>query len=160
MCQETFLAFLDLISDDPIFQNRARVQQRHAGIQLYVYLQAVGHDGNGLTTISISGGACMGHGTVSLYMRRVQSAILRVHDRFVMWPNAKARETMSAQFYQKYGFYAIGILDGTFFYFKQAPAIDPQIFFTRKKKMYGLNAQLICDLDWRVIGYVLGWPGC
>ena len=160
MCQETFLAFLDLICDNPSFHNQACVQQRHVGIQLYVYLQAVGHDGNGLTTISISGGAKMGHGTVSLYMRRVEQAILSLHDRFVMWPNAKARQTMSARFYAKYGFYAVGILDGTFFYFNQAPAIDPQNFFTRKKKMYGLNAQLICDLDWRVIGYVLGWPGC
>jgi hypothetical protein len=160
MCQETFLSLLDLICDDPVFHNNSRCLQRHAGLQLYVYLQAMGHDGNGLTTVSISGTTGMGLGTVTLYSKRVTTAILRLRYKYVKWPNARARKAMSARFYEHYGFYAVGILDGTFVYFNQAPAVDPQNFFTRKRKMYGLNCQLICDLDWQIIGYVLGWPGC
>jgi hypothetical protein len=67
---------------------------------------------------------------------------------------------MSARFFDRYGFYVIGCLDGTFFYFNQAPNIDPENFFTYKKKMYGLNVQLVCDLDWAIIAYVVSWPGC
>ena len=26
--------------------------------------------------------------------------------------------------------------------------------------MYGLNIQLVCDLDWAIIAYVVAWPGC
>jgi len=160
MCQSTFLIMLDLIYDNPIFHNVSTCQQRSPGLQLYVFLQAMGHDGNGLTNVSISGMHAFGEGTVSLYIERVSSAIRQLRDRFVRWPNAAARKVMAARFYSTYGFYACGILDGTFFYFNQAPSVDPHNFFTRKKKAYGLNTQLICDLDWKITGYVLGWPGC
>lgn len=160
MCQATFLSLLDLIYDNRIFHNDSTCQQRSPGLQLYVYLQAMGHDGNGLTNVSISGMHAFGEGTVSLYVERVSTAIFELHHRFVRWPNATARKVMAARFLRTYGFYACGILDGTFFYFNQAPSVDPHNFFTRKKKAYGLNTQLICDLDWNITGYVLGWPGC
>jgi len=160
MCQTTFLKLLDLISDNPIFHNESSCKQRSPGLQLYVFLQAMGHDGNGLTNVSISGMHAFGEGTVSVYVERVSTAIRALRHRFVRWPSAAARKVMAARFYKTYGFYACGILDGTFFYFNQAPSVDPHNFFTRKKKAYGLNTQLICDLDWKIIGYVLGWPGC
>jgi hypothetical protein len=160
MCQTTFLILLDLIYDNRIFHNESRCQQRSPGLQLYVFLQAMGHDGNGLTNVSISGMHAFGEGTVSVYVERVSTAIRALRHRFIRWPNATARKVMAARFYRTYGFYACGILDGTFFYFNQAPSVDPHNFFTRKKKAYGLNTQLICDLDWNIIGYVLGWPGC
>jgi len=160
MCQSTFLILLDLIWDNRIFYNESTCQQRSPGLQLYVFLQVMGHDGNGLTNVSVSGMHSFGEGTVSVYVERVSTAIRDLRHRFVRWPNATARRAMAARFYQTYGFYACGILDGTFFYFNQAPAVDPHNFFTRKKKAYGLNTQLLCDLDWKIIGYVLGWPGC
>lgn len=160
MCQETFLRCLDLIVDNPIFYNDSRREQRHAGIQLYAYLQTMGHDGNGLANVAIAGALKIGYGTVSLYVKRVGDAIRALRTRFARWPNASCRRKMTARFFSSYGFYAFGILDGTFVYFNQAPAVDPHTFFTRKRKMYGLNCQLVCDLDWKIIGYVLGWPGC
>ena len=160
LCQETFLLLLDVICDNPVFFNNSFHQQRHPGIQLYVWLQAIGHDGNGLCSIAISGSNNIGDGTVSKYGERVVTALRQVHDRFIVWPGRASRAKMSARFLDKYGFYAFGILDGTFLYFNQAPAIDPENFFTYKKKQYGLNVQLICDLSWKIIGYVVGWPGC
>jgi hypothetical protein len=160
MSQETFLCFLDLIIDDSTFYNESTCPQRHPGIQLFVFLQVMGHDGNGLTNTAISGVLRIGEGTVSLYVQRVACAVLALKKRFVRWPSRMSREAMSARFFRTFGFYAFGILDGTFVYFNQAPSVDPHNFFTRKRKMYGLNCQLICDLDWRIIGYVLGWPGC
>jgi hypothetical protein len=160
MCQQTFLRLLDMIWDNNVFHNFSHVKQRSPGLQLYVFLQVLGHDGNGLTNASISGMHAFGEGTVSLYVARVSTAIRMLRRRFVRWPTAEARASMAARFYAKYGFYACGILDGTFFYFNQAPSVDPHNFFTRKKKAYGLNTQLICDLDWKITGYVLGWPGC
>lgn len=120
----------------------------------------MGHDGTGLCNIAIAGQQQMGEGTVSLYVSRVAAAIIKLGPKYVKWPGPAARKIMSARFLMKYGFYSFGILDGTFVYFSQAPAIDPHNFFTRKKKSYGLNCQLICNLDWSIIGYVLGWPGC
>jgi hypothetical protein len=160
MCAQTFLKFLTLLIADPVFQNGSFNAQRHPGVQLYVYLQTVGHDGNGIVVESISGMGNIGDGTVSLYVARVAQAILRLHSKFLKWPGKRARNRMAARFFCKFGFYAVGILDGTFVYFNQAPAIDPECFFTRKKKSYGINCQLMCDLDWHIIGYVVGWPGC
>jgi hypothetical protein len=160
MCQESFLKLLWCIHDDPIFHNMSKNKQRHPGVQLYTFLQVMGHDGNGLCNVAISGHSRMGEGTVSLYVQRVTDAILRIEPRLVKWPGTAARKAMSARFFIQYGLYCVGILDGTFVYFNQAPSIDPHNFFTRKRKMYGLNCQLICDLDWRIIGYVVGWPGC
>lgn len=160
MCQETFLSLLDLIIDNPSFYSDSLRMQRHPGIQLFAYLQVMGHDGNGLSTTAIAGVLHIGHGTVSLYAQRVASAIRELKQQWARWPNATCRQAMSARFFQTFGFFAFGILDGTFVYFNQAPSVDPHNFFTRKRKMYGLNCQLICDLDWRIIGYVLGWPGC
>jgi hypothetical protein len=160
MCQESFLKLLHCIHDDPIFHNDSKHKQRHPGVQLYTFLQVMGHDGNGLCNVAISGHSRMGEGTVSLYLQRVTQALLRIEPQIVKWPRAAARKAMSARFFIQYGMYCVGILDGTFVYFNQAPSIDPHNFFTRKRKMYGLNVQLICDLDWRIIGYVVGWPGC
>ena len=160
MCQETFLCCLDLIIDNPSFHSDSQHMQRHPGIQLFAFLQVMGHDGNGLSTAAIAGVLRIGHGTVSLYAQRVALAIRELRHRYARWPSAMCREAMSTRFFRTFGFYAFGILDGTFVYFNQAPSVDPQNFFTRKRKMYGLNCQLICDLDWQIIGYILGWPGC
>jgi hypothetical protein len=160
MCQETFLKLLGLIIDDPVFDNDSSCPQRHPGLQLYVYLQVVGHDGNGLVCTSIAGMQSISEGSVSTYTSRVCDALHGLKRKLLRWPKPSARARMSARFFEKFGFYCCGILDGTFVYFNQAPAIDPECFFTRKKKMYGVNCQLICDLDWRIIGFVVGWPGC
>ena len=160
MTVQTFVKLLSNVISDRIFHNDSHHMQRHPGIQLYVFLQTMGHDGNGLVTTSISGIQNIGSGTVALYVSRVAQAIRNLHSTLLKWPGPRARERMSARFFAKYGFYSFGILDGTFVYFNQAPAVDPECFFTRKKKSYGMNCQLICDLDWRIIGYVLGWPGC
>jgi hypothetical protein len=160
MCQESFLRLLACIIDHKTFYNNSFNVQRHPGVQLFVWLQTHGHDGNGLCSIAISGQLELSEGTVALYCQRVTCALRSVHDQFVRWPSRAARASMSARFLNQYGFYAVGILDGTFFYFNQAPNVDPENFFTYKKKNYGLNIQLVCDLDWSIIGYVVGWPGC
>jgi hypothetical protein len=160
MTQQTFVKFLSALISNPIFHNESHHQQRHPGIQLFVFLQTMGHDGNGLVTISVSGMQNIGDGTVALYVSRVAKAIRDLHSKLLKWPGPRTRKRMSARFFAKFGFYSFGILDGTFVYFNQAPSIDPECFFTRKKKNYGMNCQLICNLDWRIIGYVVGWPGC
>lgn len=160
MCQESFLRLLACIIDDAVFYNNSFHQQRHAGVQLFVWLQTHGHDGTGLCSTAIAGQSNLAEGTVTLYCERVKIALRGVHDQFVRWPGRAARASMSARFFDRYGFYVLGCLDGTFCYFNQAPNIDPENFFTYKKKMYGLNVQLVCDLDWAIIGYVVSWPGC
>ncbi|KAE8982445.1 hypothetical protein PF005_g23400 [Phytophthora fragariae] len=50
------------------------------------------------------------------------------------------------------------VLDGTYVNFSHKPHIDGHLFFTRKKR-YGLNVQIFCDEDQRILHAFTGWPG-
>jgi hypothetical protein len=160
MSGTSFCILLGLINSDPIFHNNSHNPQRPVGVQLYCYLVTVGHDGNGLGSRTISAELNIGEGTVSLYFRRVVSAMLNIKDQFIVWPSAAKRKRDSAQTLQDSGFYCFGIVDGTHIYFSQAPAVDANNFYTRKKGLYGMNVQLVVDFNWYIIGYIVGWPGC
>jgi DDE superfamily endonuclease len=160
LCQQTFLVLLGLLHSDPIFHNMSHNPQRPVGLQLYCYLVTVGHDGNGQCARIISGDIKVGEGTVSLYVHRVMKAMLNVKNQFIKWPSPEKRKQDSAQTMQDSGFYCFGIVDGTHVYFSQAPAVDANNFFTRKKGLYGMNVQLVVDFNWYIIGYIVGWPGC
>jgi hypothetical protein len=151
---------LGLLSSDPIFYNESHNPQRPVGVQLYCYMVTVGHDGDGQCSRIIAGDVHIGEGTVSLYVHRVCQALLNIKGRFIKWPSAAKRKRDSAQTLQDSGFYCFGIIDGTHVYFSQAPAVDANNFYTRKKGLYGMNVQLIVDFNWYIIGYIVGWPGC
>jgi hypothetical protein len=55
-------------------------------------------------------------------------------------------------------FNAVGIVDGTPVVFSQRPAIDGEVYFTRKSQ-YAMNLQLVCDDRKRIRFYMIGWPG-
>jgi hypothetical protein len=158
--KQTFLRLLGLIYSNPIFYNNSHNPQRPISIQLYCYLVTVGHDGNGAASVIIAGDLHIGAGTVTLYFQRVVAALISVKTQFIKWPSRAKRRRDSAQALQDSGFYCFGIIDGTHIYFSQAPRVDANNFYTRKKGLYGMNVQLIVDFDWYIIGYVVGWPGC
>ena len=160
LCQQTFLVLLGLLQSDPVFHNMSHNQQRPVGLQLYCYLVTVGHDGDGQCSRIIAGDIQVGEGTVSLYVHRVIKAMLNVKSQFIQWPSPEKRKQDSAQTLQDAGFYSFGIIDGTHVYFSQAPSIDANNFYTRKKGLYGMNVQLVVDFNWYIIGYIVGWPGC
>lgn len=160
LCQQTFLVLLGLLQSDPVFHNSSHNPQRPVGLQLYCYLITVGHDGDGQCSRIIAGDIQVGEGTVSLYVHRVIKAMLNVTSQFIQWPSPEKRKQDSAQTLQDAGFYSFGIIDGTHVYFSQAPAVDANNFYTRKKGLYGMNVQLVVDFNWYIIGYIVGWPGC
>ena len=160
LCQQTFLVLLGLLQSDPVFHNMSHNQQRPVGLQLYCYLVTVGHDGDGQCSRIIAGDIKVGEGTVSLYVHRVIKAMLNVKSQFIQWPSPEKRKQDSAQTLQDAGFYSFGIIDGTHVYFSQAPSVDANNFYTRKKGLYGMNVQLVVDFNWYIIGYIVGWPGC
>jgi hypothetical protein len=160
LCQQTFLVLLGLLQSDPVFHNMSHNQQRPVGLQLYCYLVTVGHDGDGQCSRIIAGDIQVGEGTVSLYVHRVIKAMLNVKSQFIQWPSPEKRKQDSAQTLQDAGFYSFGIIDGTHVYFSQAPSVDANNFYTRKKGLYGMNVQLVVDFNWYIIGYIVGWPGC
>ncbi|KAI9917821.1 hypothetical protein PsorP6_012616 [Peronosclerospora sorghi] len=93
----------------------------------------------------ISRTAGVADGTVTLYTDRVISALVRLASEFVRWPQPEERREISRPIAQRSGIVgAVGIVDGTHINFAQRPAIDREVFFSRKHR-YGFNAQVIVD---------------
>jgi hypothetical protein len=69
------------------------------------------------------------------------------------------RAEISRRFAQEFGLPgAVGVVDGTYVYLSQRPAVDGEVFWCRKHR-YALNVQLVCDDQRRITYYQLGWPG-
>jgi hypothetical protein len=65
------------ICTDPVFANHSHCEQHPVDAQLTVTLYWFGHSGNAVGQSAVACWAGVGHGTVSLMMRRVMTAILQ-----------------------------------------------------------------------------------
>ncbi|KAI9917071.1 hypothetical protein PsorP6_017012 [Peronosclerospora sorghi] len=102
-------------------------------------------NGNGAAVKRIARTAGVADGMVTLYTDRVISALVRLASEFVRWPQPEERREISRRIAQRSGIVgAVGIVDGTHINFAQRPAIDREVFFSRKHR-YGFNAQVIVD---------------
>jgi hypothetical protein len=128
-------------------------------IQLLVALEKLGCEGNGASIGRIARSAGISSGAVTLYTQRVVRALLDLKREFLRWPDAQERARTAARFQREYHLpNAIGVIDGTHIHFSQKPAVDGEVYWTRKSR-YSLNAQIVCDLDRKIIYYQVGWPG-
>jgi hypothetical protein len=159
MDKSSFNRIVDLIKNDHVFHGNSKHKQAPVWLQLLVVMQRLGCDGNGASvgrTVKFNG---ISDGTVVLYIKRVFKAILHIKNEFIRWSNAIEREEISQRFAENDGLPGcIGIVDGTPIHFAQKPAVDPEVFFTRKSR-YSINVQLIYDDTKRIIEFVTGWPG-
>lgn len=86
-------------------------------------------------------------------------AILSLKENYIKWPNTNERKQLSAAFQAEFNLpNAVGIIDGTHINFSQKPALDGEVYWTRKSR-YSLNAQIVCDIYKKIIFYQVGWPG-
>jgi len=84
---------------------------------------------------------------------------LSLEKDYIKWPDSNQRRMISATCENEYNLpNAVGIIDGTHINLSQKPAIDGEVFWTRKCR-YSLNAQIVCDFNRRIIYYQVGWPG-
>lgn len=160
MKKDSFLKLLALISDDEAFGSPlSRHRQAPVWVQLQVVLQRLGCDGNGASVGRLARLAGFSTGSVCKFTERVYKAILRLKKRVIKWPDAEERAELSTYMRRKYGIRGgILALDGTPAVFYQRPAVDGEVFWTRKCE-YAMNVQLICDHTKRIRWYMVGWPG-
>lgn len=158
MNKPTFQFLFEEISEHSIFQNNSRNKQQDVRIQMAVALEKLGCDGNGASVGRIA--RCMGtfmllnigigNGTVTLYVHRVLTAIVSLKSKFIRWPNAEQRKEISDSMDEEFALKgAVGIVDGTHFIFSQSPAINSEVFWTRKLR-YALHATVFLLLNHRL----------
>ncbi|KAG9084216.1 hypothetical protein FRC06_004162 [Ceratobasidium sp. 370] len=79
----TFRFILGEIKDNPIFRNSSHCPQAPVELQLAIALHRLGRYGNGASMDDVAFLAGVGHGTVPLYTKRVITAILDLHGRYI-----------------------------------------------------------------------------
>ena len=159
MNKPSFMRLLDLIKDDDLFKNRSRNKQTSVWIQLMVVLQRLGCDGNGAATGRIARNSGFSYGSVNKFRDRVFASLMKFRKFYVTWPDAAERVKISTRMATSNGLPGcVMICDGTPAILTQRPAVDGEVYWTRKSH-YALNVQLYCD-DTRLIRYYqVGWPG-
>ena len=87
---QIFNDILDHITDHPVFHNQSNNKQLPVDQQLAIFLNRIGHYGNGVTPddIALWGGVSVG--MVFNCTHRVMVAILSLHDEFIYIPSAQS----------------------------------------------------------------------
>ena len=160
MCRESFNAIVELIRDSKYFTNHPKKRKKGpVELHLLVFLRRMGAEGTEGNSDKIANFFGIGKGTVNVYVKRVKRAILKLKDKFVVWPDAKEKDRIKCQIKLNHGFQqCIGIIDGTLIVLNQRPHLYGDSYWCRKN-CYALNIQVICDDNGRVIYYYGGWPG-
>jgi DDE superfamily endonuclease len=157
--REAFDFILDKIASNPIFANNSPNEQLPVKHQLHIALWRFGRFGNGASTIDVSKKFSIGEGTVQKITDRVVAAILALQGEYLSWyssPNDLAR--MKSRIYESSGFpNCVGFLDGTTVVLAEKPVHDGELYYNRKGE-YGINCQIVADLDARIRFLFAGYP--
>ena len=159
MNKDTFSFVLSRIQDHRVFKNNSFINQQPVWVQLLVALERLGFDGNSCSVGKVARSLGIGNGTVILYTSRVIEALMSLHDEYISWPTREQKKVTSDYFEEHHGFKGcIGVVDGTFVNLCRKPTVDPETYWSRKKR-YSMNVQIVCNHRRQIIYYQVGYPG-
>ncbi|KDN33174.1 hypothetical protein RSAG8_13737, partial [Rhizoctonia solani AG-8 WAC10335] len=159
----TFQQVLLEIQGNPIFSNNSHHAQAPVEDQLAIALYRLGRFGNAASMDDVAFLAAVGHGTTMLYTRRIITALMDVHGRWIRPLTAQEREEEREWVLERVGCpeFAPGIYhyDGTCSELWQKPGLNGDAYFNRGM-YYGLNIQIGCvGSNLRIIDYCVGHTG-
>jgi hypothetical protein len=141
---ETFDSLLEIIKQNPVFQNQSNKAQAPVNVQLAIALYRFGHFENAASVEKVAQWAGVSEGTVVNCTCRVCIAFLALHDQAVHWPNEdekeKAKEWVKKVSCQEWrdGFCMV---DGTLIPLFEKPGHHGEAYFDQKSN-YLLNVQV------------------
>ena len=146
------------IKSHPVFTNNSRVDQLCIEQQLQIALYRFGRFGNAASVMDVARTFGVSEGTVINCTKRVIEAILSLEDTYLRWYTTRESTNMKKRIYQRSGFSnCLGFLDGTAIVYAEKPVKDGEFYYNRKSD-YGLNCQIVADLDTRIRFFFLGYP--
>jgi hypothetical protein len=111
MSRSTFKDLVDVIGDEPVFNN-PQIPQPHPSIQIAVALYQLGLQDNSAMRSAEQLG--LGEGTLRLYLWRVVRALLNIEHCCLSWPLGHDHRRIRAEIEEQSGFPGcIGFLDGS-----------------------------------------------
>jgi DDE superfamily endonuclease len=156
--REAFEFILQNIKSHPVFQNNSSAKQFPIEYQLQIALFRFGRFGNSASLKDIERTFGVSEGTVINATRRVVEAILSLEDKYLRWYTVEESTEIKRRIYQMSGFpHCLGFLDGTTIVLAEKPVKDGEFYFNRKSE-YGLNCQIVADLDARIRFFFCGYP--
>ncbi|MBW0488287.1 hypothetical protein O181_028002 [Austropuccinia psidii MF-1] len=156
--KEGFHFIYNKIKDHQVFKNSSNSKQVPISHQLALTLERLGSNGNAGSVGKFARNFNVGRGTVISISRRVLEAINSYEKYYIQWPNQNRRYEISQVMRQEGFEECVGFIDGTNFPLYQKPAWQGEVFFDRKK-VYSINAQILCDCDKNITAIIAGWPG-
>lgn len=149
MNPSSFWKLHDIIEPHSIFHNNSTCSQIAPCLQLGLFLERLGHDGNAVSFTKTLMTYGVSTGSVHNYTMRCMVAVEETLKDAVKWPKLQERREIAAHF-AKTGFLGcVGLIDGTLFPLSQRPGIDGECYWDRKQR-YSLNAQIVCDHKRRI----------
>lgn len=151
MTRTSFDHLLTKIENHPVFLNESTCPQTPVRYQLATFLHYLGAGNCSHGQLALPLG--LGEGTITLFCRRVLTAILSMKSTFIRWPSERERRTTAARICNaSNGIFAncVGFVDGTYIILRYAPLTDWYYYFNRKSS-YGLNAMVVCDDRRRIL---------
>ena len=160
MTKDAFKQLLNLIKDDPVFDNNSRHKQAPVEDQLMLFVWKLGNYGNGVSFMKLAFAFGISEGTVERYYARCLLAILALESRTVVWPTKEKKQTIKRAIKKKFTFnHCIGFVDGTLLPLYQAPSEHAADYYSRKG-FYAISAMVVCDEKKKITYISAGLPGC
>ena len=124
-------------------------------IQLAVALYQFGTFGNSASVGHVATKFGVSEGTVFNAMARITIALLSLKQNWIQWPSAEERKIISSRMAQ----YSLPkcIVDGSDAVLCSAPIDDKEVYWSRKKR-YGIQFQVVCDLEKQIRHFFCGYP--
>ena len=136
---DSFKQLFDLVCNDQTFLNSLPNYQQDPAIQLVTGLCCLGSNGIGAAVQKISTIFGFGYGTTVLYTYWTIKVLLNLKKKFLNWPKV-TEQSESSLVMQQEGFPGcIGFIDGTNIPLSQKPALDGNVYWDRKKRVFLLT---------------------
>ena len=156
--REGFQDILENIKTHDVFQAKPSAHQLPVEHQLQIALFRLGRFGNGSSVQDIAQIFGVSEGTIVNATRRVIKATLSLEDRYLCWYTPEESARMKRRIHRMSGFRnCLGFLDGTTIVLAEKPVNHGEFYYNRKSQ-YGLNCQIVADLDARIRFFFCGYP--
>jgi hypothetical protein len=121
-------------------------------------LYRVGKEGTGGGALAVASFFGIGKGSVKNYVRRCTSALHKIKDEVIYWPDQEEKNDMKSRVYS-YGFcHCVGIINGTLVVLDFKPEKYHKCYYYHKS-CYAINIMVVCNDRKRIAYYNAGWPG-
>ncbi|KAF9272580.1 hypothetical protein BGZ88_004618 [Linnemannia elongata] len=130
--RQAFRTIARMIEQHPIFHRNSSSPQLHPAWQLLVALTRLGHYGSRMAVKLVADEMGMSSGAVTLYTNRVMTALVSLAPDWIRWPDYVQRQEHGLRMGAEGFPRCVG---------------------------YSVNAQIVCDMDRRIIALDTGHPG-